>query len=326
MTIETRLTQRLNIEHPIILAPMATASGGRLAGAVADAGGLGLIGGGYCDPDWIDEEFAVAGNRPIGCGFITWALAQRLEDQPDFLARILERQPKAVFLSFADPAPFAKSIREADVPLIVQIQTLRDAARAVEVGADVVVAQGSEAGGHGESRATMTLVPEVADMVAKRGTDTLVAAAGGIADGRGLAAALMLGADGVVIGSRLWASEEALVHPNMIDAGLMATGDETVRSTVMDIARELGWPERYTARVLENDFTRRWHGDIDGLKRDAEHQAARWREAWVAGDTNIANTFVGEAAGLIHEVEGAGAIVERIVAEAESLLDGGWKK
>ena len=324
--IETALTRRLGIRHPVILAPMATAAGGRLAGAVSDAGGLGLIGGGYCDPDWIETEWAAAGNRPVGIGYISWALADRLLDEPDFLTRHLERRPRAVFLSFADPAPFAEAIRAAGVPLIVQVQTLRDARRAVDVGADVVVAQGSEAGGHGEARATMTLVPEVADMVARRGADTLVVAAGGIADGRGLAAALMLGAEGVVMGSRLWASDEALVHPDMIDAGLLATGDETVRSSVMDIARELDWPERYTARVLENDFTRRWHTDIEGLKRDAQAQSARWRAAWSAGDTAVANTFVGEAAGLIAERESAAAIVRRTVQEAAALLEGGARR
>ena len=324
--IETALTRRLGIAHPIILAPMATASGGRLAGAVSDAGGLGLVGGGYCDPDWIDTEMAAAGNRPVGIGFITWALLDRIADDPAFLSRILERRPRAVFLSFADPAPVAEAVRRAGVPLIVQVQTLRDACHAVEVGADVVVAQGSEAGGHGEARATMTLVPEVADMVAAGGSDALVVAAGGIADGRGLAAALMLGASGVVMGSRLWASDEALVHPDMIDAGLLATGDETIRSSVMDIARELDWPERYTARVLENDFTRRWHADIAGLKADAERQSARWREAWAAGDTRIANTFVGEAAGLIRQRESAADIVHRTVEEAAALLEGRWRR
>lgn len=303
---------------------MATASGGRLAGAVSDAGGLGLIGGGYCDPDWIETEWAAAGNRPVGIGYITWALLDRMADDPSFLARHLERSPRAIFLSFADPAPVADAIRAAGVPLIVQVQTLRDARRAVEVGADVVVAQGAEAGGHGERRATMTLVPEVADMAA--GTDTLVVAAGGVADGRGLAAALMLGASGVVMGSRLWATDEALVHPDMIDAGLLATGDETVRSSVMDIARELDWPERYTARVLENDFTRRWHTDIEGLKADAESQSARWRNAWIEGDTSVANTFVGEAAGLIRTRENAADILHGTVRDAAALLEGGWRR
>jgi nitronate monooxygenase len=110
-----------------------------------------------------------------------------------------------------------------------------------------LVAQGTEAGGHGETRATMTLVPEVADLIASRAPNVLLCAAGGIGDGRGLAAALMLGADGVLIGSRLWASDEAIVHDSMHNYAINATGDETIRSSVMDIARNLNWPERYTA-------------------------------------------------------------------------------
>ena len=130
----------------------------------------------------------------------------------------------------------------------------------------------------------------------------------------------MLGAEGAVIGSRFWASEEANVHPNMLEAAKLASGDDTIRSTVMDVARKLKWPERYTARVLKNAFTERWHGDIDGLIADAERQADLWREAWEGGNTNVANTFVGEVAGLIDDVVPAAEIMDRIMAEAESRL------
>jgi len=203
---------------------------------------------------------------------------------------------------------------------------VKGARRAADAGAASSVAQGAEAGGHGGARATMTLVPEVADMAARHFPDTLVLAAGGIADGRGLAAALMLGADGVVIGSRLWASEEALVHPNMLQAAVTATGDDTIRSTVMDIARRLNWPDRYTARVLKNAFTARWHADIPGLLAVAEHEAAAWARAWEVGDTRTANTFVGEATGLIDSVRPAGDIVTAITTEAAALLRGGWPR
>jgi NAD(P)H-dependent flavin oxidoreductase YrpB (nitropropane dioxygenase family) len=120
----------------------------------------------------------------------------------------------AVMLSFGDPHPFAPAIKAAGRLLICQVQDMRHARAALDEGADIVVAQGTEAGGHGARRATMTLVPEVADLLAQRSPETLLVAAGGIADGRGLAAALMLGADGVLVGSRLWASPEALVHAN----------------------------------------------------------------------------------------------------------------
>jgi len=98
-------------------------------------------------------------------------------------------------------------------------------------------------------------VPEISDYIARHSPDTLLCAAGGIGDGRGLVAALMLGADGVLVGSRFWASQEALVHPNMLQAAIDANGDETIRSTIVDIVRGLDWPERYNARVLKNDFT-----------------------------------------------------------------------
>ena len=322
--IETRLTRRLGLVHPVIQAPMAMAAGGALAAAVSRGGGLGLIGGGYAERDWIDREWRAAGNESVGIGFITWHFMRALEHDPALLDDVLAREPRAFFLSFADPTPLASRIRDAGVPLIAQVQTRRDGQRALEAGADVIVAQGSEAGGHGERRATMTLVPELVDLAA--GTDTLVCAAGGIADGRGLAAALMLGADGVLVGSRFWASEEALVQPGMLDAAFQATGDDTIRSSVMDIARHLDWPDRYTARVLRNAFTERWHDDVEGLLAHAEVEAARWAEAWERGDPTVANTFVGEAAGLIEDAPPAARVMERMVERARALLDGGWRR
>ncbi len=314
--LSTRLTERLGLVHPIVLAPMAFAAGGRLAGAVSQAGGLGLIGGGYCDPDWIDEQFDLAGDAAVGCGFITWALAQ----SPDVLDRVLRRRPRAIMLSFGDARPFAPAIREAGVPLICQVQTAADAALALEAGADVVVAQGAEAGGHGDRRATFTLVPEVADLIAERSPDTLLCAAGGIADGRGLAAALMLGADGVVVGSRLWATEEAQVSDAMRDAALAADGDATVRTSVVDVARSLDWPGRFTARVLRNGFTERWHGNEDELREAGDSAARAWREGWAAGDPERASTFIGEAVGLIAGIEPAAEVIERMSEQAAALV------
>ncbi|GAW36790.1 nitronate monooxygenase [Roseovarius sp. A-2] len=313
--MRTRLTDAFDLTHPIVSAPMAFAAGGRLSAAVSHAGGLGLIGGGYGDADWLDGAFAEAGNARVGCGFITWKMAER----PDVLDQVLARDPAALCLSFGDPAPFAGRIAEAGVPLICQVQTLRDAQRAAECGARVIVAQGSEAGGHGERRGTITLVPEVADWLAGNAPDVLLLAAGGIADGRGLAAALMLGADGVLIGSRLWASEEAQVSEAMTGAAIAASGDETIRSTVMDAARGLRWPDRYTARVLRNPVTERWHDDPDAL-RAAPCAQADWATGWAAGDPSRANTFVGEATGLINDRPPVSEIIEGMVDQAEALL------
>lgn len=316
MALTTRLTERLGLAHPLLSAPMAFAAGGRLASAVSAAGGLGLIGGGYGDAAWLDRELGLVEPGRFGCGFITWSLVR----QPALLDQVLARGPKAILLSFGDPASLARRVKDAGVLLISQVQTIRDGAHAIDCGADVVVAQGAEAGGHGEKRATFTLVPEMADLIQCRAPRTLLCAAGGVGDGRGLAAALMLGADGVMVGSRLWASHEANVGPRMHAAALAASGDDTIRSQVMDLARRLDWPPRYTARVLRNAFVARWHGREAELLTVAEAEAAKYRQAWAEGDPDGSNTFVGEAVGMIGSIEPAGDLIRRLVDEAEACL------
>lgn len=320
--IGTRLTRAFGLVHPAISAPMAGAGGGALAAAVSRAGGLGLIGGGYCDGDWIDAQFAAAGNEAVGCGFITWKLAET----PDLLAEVLARRPRAVFLSFGDPVPFAAKIHAAGVPLIAQVQDVAGARQALAAGAEVIVAQGGESGGHGARRATLTLVPEIADLLAARSPDTLLVAAGGIADGRGLAAALMLGADGVLLGTRLWASAEALVPAGQVTAALAAGGDATLRTRVVDVVRGLDWPDAFDIRVLGNRFTDRWHDDPDGLRAAGDAERSRWQAAFDAGDAETGNPVVGEGIGLIHDRPPAGEIIEHMVAEAQELIEGGWQR
>lgn len=318
--LTTRLTQKLDITHPIISAPMAFASGGKLASAVSDAGGLGLIGGAYGDSQWIEREIKEAGNQKIGCGFITWALKK----QPELLDQVLEHAPKAIFLSFDDPKPFSRKIKQAGSQLICQIQTMRDMKHAVDCGADIIVAQGGEAGGHGqgkgEGRGTLTLVPEVADWLTKNAPDVLLCSAGGIGDGRGLAASLMLGADGALVGSRFWASSEALVHPNLHKASMHADGDATLQTSTIDVARKLDWPERYEVRVLKNEFSDQWHGNLDALRKAGSSEADRWTKAWAEGNTKVANTVVGEVTGLIHNIRPAGEILDEMVSEAANLI------
>jgi nitronate monooxygenase len=315
--LRTRLTQAFKLDHPLISAPMGFVSGGRLAAAVSAAGGLGLIGGGYGDEHWLREQFAEAGNQHVGCGFITWSLHK----QPHLLDIALDHAPGAMFLSFGNPERFVAPIKRKGVPLICQVQTLADAQHAIDVGADIVVAQGAEAGGHGEKRATFTLVPEVADLLSKRSPDVLLCAAGGIADGRGLAAALVLGADGVVVGTRFWASEEALVNPSLRKAALSASGDDTLRSRVIDIMRKLDfWPPRYNLRTLKSETTDRWHGRESELRQVLELEAERYAEAAAKGDGRIVSGIVGEAIGLVHDVVPAGQIVQDLVNEAEAIL------
>jgi nitronate monooxygenase len=286
---------------------------------VSGAGGLGLIGGGYGDAEWLEREFAAAARARVGCGFITWSLAKR----PQLLELALAHAPAAVMLSFGEIAPFGQRIKDSGAMLICQVQTLALAREAVAAGADVVVAQGAEAGGHGIERSTFTLVPEIADYLAGASPETVLAAAGGIADGRGLAAALMLGADGVLVGSRFWASTEALVSPSLQRAVVAADGDSTIRTTVVDIARRYDWPKHLTARVLKTRFATDWHGREAALAEPAtlEREEARYWNALEAGDADNTCVLTGEAAGLIREVAAAGEIVGRMVREAQSLLE-----
>jgi nitronate monooxygenase len=316
--LRTRLTDALGIKLPILSAPMAFAAGGRLAAAVTGAGGLGIIGGGYGDADWLEREFAAAGNARVGCGFITWSMAR----QPDLLDQVLAHAPAVLMLSFGDPKPFAPAIHAAGSRLICQVQTIAHTQAGLECGADIIVAQGSEAGGHGAARATLTLVPEVADLLARASPTTLLVAAGGIADGRGLAACLMLGADGVLLGSRLWASAECLVHPNHQRAAVAANGDCTIRQKSADIARGYDWPEEFTGRVLRTAFVARWQGREGEHRAVAEAERPGYLAAGAEGRTEESGVFVGEAIGLIREVSPVGEILARVTEEAETLLRG----
>ena len=318
MALNTRLTEMLGIEHPIISAPMAFAAGGKLAAAVTAAGGLGLIGGGYGDAEWLEREFAEAQNTRVGCGFITWSLAKR----PILLELVLAHSPAAVMLSFGSPVPFAPRIKAAGAKLICQVQNMEHARAAVDVGADIIVAQGAEAGGHGLARATFTLVPEIADYLAKAAPATVLVAAGGVADGRGLAPALMLGADGALIGSRFWASKEALVHAAFQNAAIDADGDATTRTTVVDIVRKISWPKPFTARVMKTNFVNEWHGHEAELAESAlvEREMNRYVTAMQNGDPDNTGIWVGEATGLINDVRPADDLLKKIVDDAEHLL------
>jgi nitronate monooxygenase len=291
-------------------------SGGRLAAAVSRAGGLGLLGGGYGDQDWIEREWDRAGNARIGCGFITWSLAKR----PELLDGVLAHQPAAVMLSFGDPRPFGPAIHAAGARLVCQVQTVAQAREALEAGADVVVAQGTEAGGHGQSEPLLTLLPQVVDAC----PDTPVVAAGGIADGRWLAAAMMFGAEGVLMGTRFYASEEAGGHPDAKRRIVAAGSGASVRSIVFDLARGNRWPEPYTGRVLRNGLTGQWIGHEAELEAHADMVGRGYAEARERGDFDLAAVIAGEACALIYDVPRAGEIVERVVAEAERAIEAAY--
>jgi nitronate monooxygenase len=313
MPIKTALTSLLDIEHPILLAPMAGVSGGALAAAITNAGGLGIVGGGYGDKEWLSQQLLEAGNARVGIGFITWSLRKN----PALLDLALAHRPKAMFLSFGDIDDFAAPIKRADIPLIAQIQTVAQARKAVADGADIIVAQGAEAGGHGGGRSTLPLVPAVVDAI---GHKVPVVAAGGIADGRGLAAALMLGAAGVVCGSLFYASREALTHPNNKRVAVAASGDDTIRSSAIDVARGLEWPGQWNIRTLKNPAIVQWDRDLDGLKARVDIEKPRYLKAAADGDTSVAAVIVGEAVDLITAERDAGDIISGMVADAGKRL------
>ena len=311
--IVTPLTEMFGLQHPIVLGPMGGVSGGRLAAAVSNAGGLGLVGGGYGDPVWLEAELthvSEATRAPWGVGLITWAT------NADTVGLALRYRPQAFMLSFGDPRPYVAQIKAAGCKLICQVQDLESARIARDAGADLIVAQGTEAGGHGGGRATLPLVPAVVDAVAP----IPVVAAGGIADGRGLAAALMLGAHGALIGTRFYASTEALGNDEAKRHIVDAHGEQTSRTNVFDIVRGYDWPRAYNGRALRNGFMQRWDGRESALEAEIETERTLFQSAIRAGDFDTAMVWAGEAVDLIRSVESAATLVARISAQAETQL------
>lgn len=312
--IKTAFTERFEIDHPIMLAPMDKVSGGRLAAAVTRAGGLGVIGGGYGDEQWLRDAMAQAGNHPVGIGFITWSVQQ----QPLLIDLALSTSPVMLMVSFGDATDLVERAHRANVACCWQVHRLEQARQAIEAGADVIVVQGQEAGGHGMDRGLISLLPAVRDLA---GPSQILLAAGGIADGRGLAAALMLGADGIMMGTRFWASVEADGLDSAKHQLLATRGDQTIRTKVFDIARNTAWPTHFTGRVASNAFSDQWHGNLEQLKANASAQQQRYRES-DDEDYRTRVLIAGEATDMIHSIEPAAVIVESIACEAAALLNG----
>lgn len=311
-TIETALTRLLGIQHPILLAPMGSAAGGKLAAAVTNAGGLGMLGSGYADETAIRRELTEAGNARVGIGFILWAL----DKNPGALDVALDARPAAVMLSFGDPTPYTQRIKAVGSRIICQVQTLEQAKQAADSGADVIIAQGRDAGGHsGMTRGTIGLVPAVVDAVGA----IPVVAAGGIADGRGLAAALALGASGVSMGTRFTATVESLWDQAMKDKAVASGGDQTAQTRVFDIVRGAAWPAIYPGRALRNDFFAQWHGKEEALQA-GQQQAEAGYLASAATDFSQRVVWAGEGVDLVGDIPTARAVIERVVEEAAEVM------
>lgn len=289
-------------------------AGGALAAAVSAGGGLGLVGGGRGHSDWLDRELAIVTDlttRPWGVGFLSWAATVSVVEQA------LSWHPSAVLLSFGDPTPFVRPVRDAGALLIIQVTDLDEARQAVDLGADVIVAQGAEAGGHGGSpgRSTFSFVPVIADLAAP----TPVLAAGGIADGRGLAAALALGAAGALIGTRFQATVETLAGSSVSAAIIAGHGEDTERSTVLDIARGVPWPSRYPARALRHPYVERWRGREEQLAADDQAKRA-YRRGIETGELPPDPIWASEAIDLITDLRPAADLVGELAAEATATL------
>ena len=326
LTLASRFSRRFELSTPIALAPMALASGGALAAACANAGALGLVGGGYGELPWTQREYALAEKDAgdtgrIGCGFIVW----KLDEDASALDWVLERRPRAIMLSFGDPRPYAKRIAAAGAELLFQVQRMEQVPMALEAGASVIIAQGAEAGGHGmnslNGRATISFVPELADWLAGRSPETLLLAAGGVADGRTLAAVRVLGADGAVVGSRLWATRESLAATGAKQQAVEVDGDGTARSSVFDILRRKNWPQPYDFRAIRNAIHRQWEERVGELRASPEAARSDYEAGVKAGDFSRAHATVGEAVGLIRDLPPAAELIARISSEAAQILE-----
>jgi nitronate monooxygenase len=238
---------------------------------------------------------------------------------PELLDIALAAKPRAIMLSFGDPKPHAARIKAAGSLLICQVQSEGMAREALDAGADILIAQGTEAGGHGASRTLIDIVPAVIDLAAGR---VPVVAAGGLADGRGLAAMMMLGAAGIMLGTRFYASIECDGADEAKRRICAAASGNSIRSIIFDISRNNVWPAPFTGRCLINDHARRWMGREVELMQNAAAVVAEYAAAKAAGNFDIAAVIAGEAVGLIHDIPPAGDIVERIASEAHQILAG----
>jgi nitronate monooxygenase len=304
--IHTRFTEMFGLQHPVMSAPMAMHCGGTLAAAVSAAGGMGSFGGIHATegPDWVSAQAALVRDltdRPFAIGFIT----PFLPFAEGHFQAALDAHPDAIALSFSDPSDWARRVKDAGLRLICQAQRFDDADLAVEAGADVLVAQGTEAGGH---TGTMSLLPLLVG-IAERHPDVTLLAAGGMSSGRTLAAALLAGADGAWLGTAFLATPEAIEVGNDYRAAIVASdGGDTVLTSAYDIASGLPWPSAIGARVRRDAFTEQW----------AEREADLRQQ----GDTAMPGppVYIGQSAHFVDVVRPAADVVRLVSNDAERVL------
>jgi len=327
--LRTRFCERFGIDAPIVVAPMGPdLTGVELVAAVSRAGGFGILQAQLCPPARLREEIRrlrALTSSPFGVNFVLHF------PHEDGVRVCIEERVGALSLFWGDPTPFIEPAHQAGVSIIVQVSSVGDAIRAASAGADVIIAQGIEAGGHGSgSVSTMVLVPRVVDAVAPR----IVLAAGGVADARGLVAALALGAAGVAMGTRFLATPEANAHAVYKERLVTAGEDDTVRTILFGN----GWPNA-PHRVLRTRFVETWlsresetqssdvkdppigETSIAGLATPVSRFAAIPPNAAASGEIESMELLAGQSVGLVNDVKPAGEIVRGMMSEARSIIE-----
>ena len=322
--IKTRLTQLLGIRHPIVLGGMSGGTSAELVAAVSNAGGFGIFGASLTAATSPAQQDATRGvvdrirsltDAPFGVNLLLFACSETDVDS------VLALRPRVLATAWPNEGMDLRSIADrahaAGVLWMHQADRADGAKRAAEAGADIIVAQGTEGGGHIGLIATFPLTRMVVRAVAP----IPVVAAGGIADGEGIAAALMLGAQGVLLGTRLLATDESPLPAGYKQAIVASDGHDTVISEIPDVAQGRVWPGAY-ARVRVNAFIKEWSGREGELRRRRDEVRKELAAARAAGDAERGSLLIGQDAGLIDSIEPAGALVARLAADAERVLAG----
>jgi NAD(P)H-dependent flavin oxidoreductase YrpB (nitropropane dioxygenase family) len=314
--IHTRICDLLGIVHPIVLGGMGTATTAPLVAAVSNAGGFGTLGTSAFNATTLDTEIANIRERtekPFGINHLLFQI------QEEMFAITLRARPTVAAFAWArrdqDLREYFRRAHDVGSKVMYMAGEVPEALRAAEAGADVIVAQGTEAGGHVVWMASLPLVP----MMVKALAPLPVLSAGGIADGRGLAAALALGADGVLLGTRFMATPEAPIHANFKQAIVKSDGHDTVLTEIPDIASQRVWPGALS-RAQRNQFIERWSGREWALRQNAREIGKQVLAARAAGDVNNASLSFGQDAGLIDSIKSVREVIQEIVKEAEEII------
>jgi len=306
VALRTRLTTLLDIEYPIIQGGMAWTATAELSAAVSNAGGIGIIGAGHMPTDLLREQIRAAKaltDKPFGVNLML--LTPHIDE---LVQLVLDEAVPVVTTGAGNPAKYMSALKDLGIKVLTVVPSVALAKRMESIGADAVIGEGMEAGGHIGELTTFVLTPQLADAV-----DVPVVAAGGIADGRGVAAAFALGAEGVQIGTRFMCATECTIHPSVKDVVLKAKDRDTVVT---------GYSTGHPVRVIKNKLSR----EIEKLDRDNRPEeiealgSGKLALAMRQGDTSMGSLMAGQSAAMVCRIESAAAIVQDLVAGAEATM------